>query len=44
MADWHPYGWQLDMPSNKVNILAAEEGKKHILNIILSIYSFSRSR
>lgn len=35
MAEWHPYGRQLDIPSDKVNVLVAAEGKKHILNIIL---------
>lgn len=25
MAEWHPYGRQLDMPSNKVNVLGVEE-------------------
>lgn len=37
MTEWHPYGQQLDMPRNKVKILAEEEGKKHILNIIFQL-------
>lgn len=43
MAEWQPYGGQLDMPSNKVNVLAAEEGKKHIWNIVLSTYAVCSS-